>query len=154
MSRIVKVSFFVMACVLFLLPLSPVQAAQQAKFVLQANVIYPSVFWNFAFLREGKPSQASVIEVAWSDGYTGQNVRKEVLIPQGKETGTVSIVTDKNEILNISVAAKNARNETLGEWSLQVANKGQVQELRIAVPETVSPLILTKEDFVSGSGGK
>lgn len=140
MNHIVKIIFASLTCIFFSITALPsVQAAPQTTMQVNAEILN-SYFWDSTFVKESFPSKPSSINVEWSFGINGSNSKEVIIIPAGKTSGKVNIESAKGEIVNINVCVKNAKNETLGKWSIQVPNKGQDESVTISIPDKVEPL--------------
>lgn len=147
MNHTIKVGLIVFLCCLFSLTFLPlVQAAPQATLVVKGHITNPADFWNCTFVKDGSISKAFAIKLEWSVDETGRNQKTETLISQGKPSGQVSIITDRKQVVNILVTVRNSKNESLGQWNMQIANTGQTQALEIALPDSALPTINTSED--------
>lgn len=141
MRHIIKVCVAVLACVFFSIATVPaVQAAPQATIQVNAE-INGFNFWECTFIKDNLPSKPAVVKVEWSIGNNGSNQKEATLIAAGKTSGQVAIVTEKGELVNISICVKNSRNEVLGKWGTQLTNKGQTESVTISLPDTSEPVI-------------
>lgn len=141
MGHIIKFCLASLVCVFFsITSLPPVQAASQATIQVNAE-ISDSDFWNYTFIKDTIPSKPSVVKIEWNLGNNGGNSKDATIITAGKTSGQVAIVSAKGELVNLSICVRNAKNEILGKWSMQVTNKGQTESFTISLPETVEPLL-------------
>ncbi|AIF52987.1 hypothetical protein [Pelosinus sp. UFO1] len=119
--------------------LTSVQAASQATLQVKTE-ISNSNFWDCTFIKETIPSKPSTVNVEWSLGNNGSNPKDATIISAGKTSGQVAIVSAKGELVNLSICVRNAKNQILGKWGMQVTNKGQTESVTISLPETIEPL--------------
>jgi hypothetical protein len=143
MGHIMKFCLASLVFVFFSITALPsVQAASQATMQVNA-AISNSSFWDYTFIKETIPSKPSTVKVEWSLGNNGSNPKNATIISAGKTSGQVAIVSAKGELVNLSICVRNAKNEILGKWGMQVTNKGQTESVTISLPETVEPLFNT-----------
>jgi len=114
-------------------------AASQATMQVKAE-ISDSKFWDYPFIKNTIPSKPSTVKVEWSFGATGSNEKEVTIISAGKTLGQIDITSAKGESINLSIYVKNAKNETLGKWGMLIINKGQTQDVKISIPETIQPV--------------
>lgn len=140
MGHIIKFCLASLVCAVFSLTALPsVQAASQAT--MQVNVeISNSNFWDYNFIKEATPSKPSAVKAEWSFGNTGSNPKDATILSAGKTSGQIAIVSAKGELVNLSISVRNAKNEILGKWNMQVTNTGQTEKISISLPETIEPL--------------
>lgn len=142
MGHVIKFCLASLAFVFFSITTLPsVQAAAAPQATMQVNAeISNSNFWDYAFIKETIPSKPATVKVEWSFGNNGSNPKDATIISAGKTSGQVAIVSAKGELVNLSIFVRNAKNEILGKWSMQVTNKGQTESVTISLPETIEPL--------------
>jgi len=140
MGHIIKFCLASLACIFFSITALPsVQAASQATIQVNAE-ISDSNFWDCTFIKEAIPSKPSIVKIEWSLGNNYSTPKDATIISAGKTKGQLAIVSEKGELVNLSIRIKNAKNETLGKWDMQVINKGQSESVTISLPETIEPL--------------
>lgn len=145
--RIFTKLFLVVTCIATLAVFSgSAQAAPPAATTttaaLKVNVAIPdgATFWNFSFLTtEGILAKPAQVKVLWSTGDVPKSEKAEIACTSGKETGLVTIQTEKGLPINLSVQVVDAKGRKLGAINLQVINKGQTENVDIATPEVVEP---------------
>jgi len=125
----------------------PVQAATPAASVattpldLQVQIDQPRMFWNCWFMAPGaEAAKPAAIKVEWNtNGISGQT--KQTTLPiTNKESGQLTIRTEKNATINIDISVWSAKNVKLGSINMQVINHGQTETVTIAPPERVEPV--------------
>lgn len=141
MGHIIKICLASLVCVFFSITALPsAQAASQATMQVKAEIT-DSNFWDYTFIKETIPSKPSTVKVEWSFGNTGSNAKDATIISAGKTAGQVAIVSAKGESVNLRICVRNAKNEILGTWSMQITNTGQTESVTISLPETIEPLL-------------
>lgn len=140
MRHIIKFCLALLVCVSFsVITLPSVQAASQSTMQVKAE-ISDSKFWDYSFVRDTTASKPSTVQVEWSFGNTGSNAKTATILLAGKTLGQVAIVSAKGEPINLSICVRNAKNELLGKWNMQIANTGQTEKVNISLPETIEPV--------------
>jgi hypothetical protein len=133
------IALAVLALILACLPVA--QAAEQAKLKIDVSVDRPETFWACTFVTSddmvvGKPAK---IVLKYSLGLSGVKEKSETIITQGKKSGTFSLDTDKNELVNLEVLVFDAANHKLGSSGFQVRNNGQLEFIVVGPPPVIEP---------------
>lgn len=141
MGHIIKICFASLVCVFFSITTLPAAEATSPATLQVKAEISNSNFWDFTFVKESIPSKASSVKVEWTFGNTGKSPKNSTLIVAGKTSGQADILSEKGELVNLTVCVINAKSEILGKWSMQITNKGQAETITISLPERIEPLL-------------
>ncbi|MEN6565372.1 MAG: hypothetical protein ABFC57_03635 [Veillonellales bacterium] len=117
-------------------------APGQATLTVKATVDQPEIFWKYTFLTKdsdlGKPAD---IKLVWSFGQTQIHEKTETIVNAGKDSGQLSLVTEKGALVNILLSVRDSKNVNLGSINLQVRNNGQTESISFTPPEFSEPKI-------------
>ncbi|MDR3591256.1 MAG: hypothetical protein P4N41_16505 [Negativicutes bacterium] len=143
MQRYAKVALFF--CLFALVSLASFSLAQASPTKMTISVQVEDQtkkFWDYAYLtKDGYLSKAASIQVGWDVGTISKDLKYETAVVQGKNSGDVTITTEKGELVNYRISVRDAKNVELGSISMQVKNKGQTEFYYVALPEFTEPRI-------------
>lgn len=119
---------------------SPNTTAQTAKMTVQVDVTAAPVFWKYTFLtRDGDMAMPANVKISWGIGDNSRGNNRQIVVEQGKNSGKVAIVTEKNALVDMQIQVYSAKNVVLGSYNLFVRNNGQTEVITITPPEYTEP---------------
>lgn len=115
--------------------------APTAKMTVQVNVDVAPLFWKYTFLTKGGDMAVpATIKVAWGIGDYARSTDRQVVVDTGKSSGKVTIVTEKNALVDMQIQVCSAKNVVLGTYNLFVRNNGQTEVITVTSPEYTEPI--------------
>lgn len=146
MCRLLKVALTLLAvCGMAIAPSSPALAASAppsptTKMTVQVEVATAPIFWKYTFLtKDGDMGSPAAIRVSWGVGDNSRGNNRQVVVEQGKASGRVAIVTEKNALVDMQIQVLSAKNVVLGSYNLFVRNNGQTEVITVTPPEYTEP---------------
>jgi hypothetical protein len=141
-SLVLLVSIFALMTFVSPVAAAPAQSSTQKTMKLQITIDDPNAFWTYPYINhQSEVLKPSLVAVEWSIGQLGHNLTKATIVNQGKATGELAIVTDKDALVNIRVMVCDSKGNILGTSSGLEYNRGQTKAFTIALPDFTEPKI-------------
>ena len=150
MKQLTKSSLvFLLSLFAFLTSISPALAAPsqsvaQKTMKVEITIIGPNTFWTYPYInrQSGEILQPSLVQVEWSIGELGKNLTKTTIVNQGKATGELGIITDKDALVNLRIIVCDSKGNIIGSSNALEYNRGQTKAFTISAPESTEPAIM------------
>ena len=123
----------------------PVQAAATSvssiPLILQVHIERPDVFWDCMFLTPNSDTaKPAMIKVEWNAGGISRQTKQATLTLDNKTSGQITILVEKDTLINFDVTVWGDKNIKLGSINMQVVNHGQTETVTIAPPARIEPV--------------